>query len=139
MSKDPGPHDEPVPASAAPPTAGTSPGGVAAGPRAADLPTEDELVRIAEPATVRRAPKFSAFLVAGAVVGIVVGVLLAFVIHPVAPREADGSGFLPFLDGDNAVRTVMAVAGGVLGAFVGGALAVLADRRSTRSARPGPG
>jgi len=35
----------------------------------------------------------------------------------------------------DAVRTVMAVAGAVLGGFVGGLLAVLADRRSVRGAR----
>lgn len=99
---------------------------------AAPVPTEDELARTAEPATVRHAPKFGAFITAGALVAVVVALVLTEVVQPELPREADGSGFMPFLDGENAVRTVMAVAGAVLGGFVGGLLAVLADRRSVR-------
>jgi len=101
----------------------------------APVPSESELIREAQPATVRHAPKFGAFITAGAIVGIVVALVLTQVIQPDVPRAADGSGFLPFLDGENAVRTVMAVAGAVLGGFVGGLLAVVADRRSVRRAR----
>ncbi|GIG21564.1 hypothetical protein Cch01nite_22880 [Cellulomonas chitinilytica] len=104
-------------------------------PVEAPVPTEAELVRDAQPATVRHAPKFGAFITAGALVGIVVALVLTQAIQPELPRAADGSGFLPFLDGENAVRTVMAVSGAVLGGFVGGLLAVVADRRSVRRAR----
>ena len=96
----------------------------------APVPSEDELERTATPATVRRAPKFSAFITFGALGGMVVGLLLAVIIHPNVQLVADGSGFTSFLDGEGAIRTVMLVTGGVVGGFVGGALAVRADRRS---------
>ena len=96
------------------------------------VPDESELERIAEPAQVRRAPKFSAFLVVGGLVGALVALLLALLIRPEFPPPADGTGFTWFLDGQNAVRTVSLVTGAVVGTLVGGALAVLADRRSTR-------
>lgn len=95
------------------------------------LPTPDELAA-APDATIRHAPKFGAFITAGAIVGFVVGLVATALVNPEIPLATDGSGFLPFLDGENAVRTVMAVSGAVLGGFVGGLLAVLADRRSVR-------
>ena len=104
--------------------------------RGVPIPAEEELAAVAEPATVRHAPKFGAFITAGALVGIIVGLLLTIVIHPDVARAADGSGFISFLDGEGAVRTWMAVAGAVLGGFVGGLVAVLADRRSVRRAVP---
>ncbi len=58
--------------------------------------------------------------------------MITALIGPRIPLQSDGSGFLPFLDGENAVRTVMAVSGAVLGGFVGGLFAVLADRRSVK-------
>lgn len=94
------------------------------------IPSEDELERTATPATVRRAPKYSAFITFGALGGMVVGLLLAVIIHPETRLVADGSGFISFLDGEGAVRTVMVVAVGIVGGFVGGALAVWADKRS---------
>jgi hypothetical protein len=102
--------------------------------RGVPVPSEQELAAVAEPATVRHAPKYGAFITAGAVIGIVVALVLVAVIQPGVPRVADGSGFISFLDGEGAVRTVMGVAGAVLGGFVGGAVAVLADRRSVRRA-----
>ena len=95
------------------------------------LPTPEELAA-APDATVRHAPKFGAFITAGAIVGFVVGLVATALVNPEVPLVTDGSGFLPFLDGENAVRTVMAVSGAVLGGFVGGLLAVIADRRSVR-------
>lgn len=94
------------------------------------IPSEDELERTATPATVRRAPKFSAFITFGALGGMVVGLLLTAIVRPENPLVSDGTGFISFLDGEGAVRTVMVVAVGVLGGFVGGALAARADRRS---------
>ena len=95
------------------------------------LPTPDELAS-ARDAIVRHAPKYGAFITAGALVGIILALLLTALIGPRIPLPSDGSGFLPFLDGENAVRTVMAVTGAVLGGFVGGLLATVADRRSVR-------
>jgi len=95
------------------------------------LPTPEELAA-APVATVRHAPKFGAFITAGALVGFFVGLLLTALIGPKIPLTSDGSGFLPFLDGESAVRTVMAVSCAVLGGFVGGLCAVIADRRSVR-------
>ena len=102
--------------------------------RGVPIPSEEELAAVAQPATVRHAPKFGAFITAGALVGIVVALILVAVVRPEVPWVADGSGFISFLDGEGAVRTVMAVAGAVLGGFLGGLAAVLADRRSVRKA-----
>lgn len=102
--------------------------------RGVPIPSEEELARVAQPATVRHAPKYGAFIVTGGLVGIVVALVLVAVVRPEVPWVADGSGFISFLDGEGAVRTVMAVAGGVLGGFLGGLVAVLADRRSVRKA-----
>ncbi|WP_421743280.1 histidine kinase [Cellulomonas sp.] len=102
--------------------------------RGVPIPSEEELAAVAEPAVVRHAPKYGAFITAGALVGIVVALILVAIVRPDVPWVADGSGFISFLDGEGAVRTVMAVGGAVLGGFVGGALAVLADRRSVRRA-----
>ncbi|GAA3798902.1 histidine kinase [Cellulomonas soli] len=99
------------------------------------VPSEVELERLAEPATVRHAPRFGAFLVAGGIVGIVVGVGLALVTGEDSPIASTGGGFLPFLDGQGAVRTVLGVTGAVVGVALGGLLAVLADRRSVRASR----
>jgi hypothetical protein len=98
------------------------------------LPTPDEL-EAAPDAVVRHAPKFGAFIRAGAVVGFVLGLVLTALVGPEVPRASDGSGFLPFLDGENAVRTITAITGAVLGGFVGALLAVIADRRSVRGRR----
>ena len=102
--------------------------------RGVPIPSEQELAAVAEPATVRHAPRYGAFITAGALVGIVVALILVAIIRPAAPWVSDGSGFISFLDGEGAVRTVMAVAGAVLGGFLGGLVAVLADRRSVRKA-----
>ena len=99
------------------------------------VPSEAELEQIATPARVRRAPKYSVFIGAGAVVGIVVALLLTLFLGEGSDDEqassvASGQGFISFLDGQGTVRVVMGVTGGVVGGFVGGGIAVLADRRS---------
>ncbi|MCR6689024.1 histidine kinase [Cellulomonas sp.] len=96
------------------------------------VPAEHELARVAVPARVRRAPKYGAFIVAGALVGAVVAVLLTVLLGggDATSDVASGQGFISFLDGQGAVRTVMGVTGAVVGGFLGGGLAVLADRRS---------
>ncbi|CAN5144542.1 hypothetical protein BH11ACT1_BH11ACT1_17500 [soil metagenome] len=93
------------------------------------VPDEQELERVAVPATVRRAPKYGAFITAGALVGALLGFVLVLVTS--SPDTASGDGFISFLGGDGTVRILTAGALAVLGGLVGGALAVGADRRST--------
>jgi len=92
--------------------------------------TEDELLRAAVPATVRRAPRYGAFMTAGALVGLIVGLVLAVVVDTGA--VTDSGGVLPFLGGSNGPRLLSALAGAVLGIGVGAGLALWADRRSLR-------
>lgn len=99
------------------------------------VPSEDELARIATPATLRRAPRYRAFLVTGGLVGAVVGLVLAFLLADGSGVTAATVGMLPLLDGQNGVRAVCAVGGALVGTFAGGALALAADRRSTRGRR----
>ncbi|WP_448630453.1 histidine kinase [Cellulomonas soli] len=96
--------------------------------------TEDDLAQVAEPAVLRRAPKFGAFLVAGGLVGLVAGVVVALATSADSPIVSTGDGFLPFLDGQGAVRTVLGITGAVVGVALGGLVAILADRRSVRRA-----
>lgn len=69
------------------------------------------------PGTVRPAPRFSAFLVTGAFVGLLIGFLLS-VIGPVDSRY-----------GVSAVLGFLGLIGAGLGMLVGGIVAVLLDRR----------
>ena len=124
MPDDPRPDQTPAPENAA------------LDSRGVPIPSEEELARVAEPATVRHAPRYGAFIAAGALVGFVVALIAVAVFRPAVAWVADGSGFISFLDGEGAVRTVMAVAGAVLGGFVGAAAAIWADRRSVRRALP---
>ena len=86
------------------------------------MPTAEELARIAEPATVRRAPRYRAFVVAGIVVGLVLAVVLVLVgaVRTEGSTEAGDGIVLAF------VGAVLAAVGAALGAVV----AVLVDRRS---------
>lgn len=140
---DPAPEQPVTPAATSPATPASTPATPGATPArpaattpvtpAADelpVPSEAELLATAQPATVRRAPKFSVFIGAGAIVGFVLGLVLVALVNPQVEWVADGTGFIWFLEGEGAVRTVTAVGLAVLGGFVGGALAVLADRRS---------
>lgn len=105
----------------------TAPGDAAPAP----VPDEAELARVAEPATVRRAPKFGAFVTAGVLLGAVLGFSVALVTG--ASVEGDGgTGFISFLDGQGSARLLVALAGATLGALVAGLAAVVADRRSVR-------
>jgi len=71
-----------------------------------------------QPGKVRRPPSFSAFLVTGALVGLLVG-FVASVVGPVDARY-----------GAVAVLGFLGLIGACLGALVGGLIAVLLDRRS---------
>ncbi len=89
----------------------------------------DEPVVVAGLVHVRRAPRVGRFIGTGAVLGALVGLVLALVAGRDSAVVADGTAFISVLDGQGAARAVMAVAGGCLGALLGGAAAVLADRR----------
>lgn len=101
-----------------------------ADPAADALPTEAELLRTAVPATVRRAPRYGAFMTAGALAGVVVGLLLAVLAD--TGSVTDAGGVLPFLGGSNGPRLLSALTGAVVGLGVGAGLALWADRRSLR-------
>ncbi|WP_223305247.1 hypothetical protein, partial [Cellulomonas sp. B6] len=104
------------------------------------VPSEAELERIATPATVRRAPRYRAFMVTGALVGAVVALVVALATAGSSGVTSDDGGVLPFLGGQNGVRWLLALTGAVVGCFVGGGVAAYVDRRSARrsqrSARP---
>lgn len=120
--------------------AGATPGGPDPVPDEAEptpVPDEAELERTAEPARVRRAPKTGAFIVAGALVGIVLGLVVALLTAPGSAVEADGTAFISVLEGQGVIRFLSALTGGVVGGFVGGGTALLADRRSLRDRRDG--
>lgn len=102
---------------------------------AAPVPDEETLARIASPVLVRRAPRYGAFIGYGAVLGFVVGVVLAIALDRgdlVAAGE--GGGVLPFLGGSNGARLMTGVALAGVGAIVGALLALWADARSRRRA-----
>ena len=72
-----------------------------------------------EPARVRRAPRFSRFVTAGALAGTVLGSGAAVL--------ADGTTYTL------ALVVILGVAVGGLGALFGGLVAVLVDRRTVRN------
>jgi hypothetical protein len=115
----PGP---PIPAPTAPALPPTAP---------AAVPDEAELTRVAEPATVRRAPKFGAFVTAGVLLGAVLGFVVALITGSAVEGDG-GTGFISFLDGQGSARLLVALAGATLGALVAGIAAIVADRRSLR-------
>lgn len=91
-------------------------------PELTDVPSAEELSRIAIPATVRRAPRYRAFVVAGAVLGLLVAVVVVLLG---LTRAASGT--------DPRVGVVLGFVGAALalvGAALGAVLAVLVDRRS---------
>ena len=97
------------------------------------VPDEQTLARIATPGVVRRAPKFGAFIGFGAVLGFVVGVVLAIALdRGDLVRAGEGGGVLPFLGGSNGVRLLSGLTVAAFGALIGGLLALWADARSRR-------
>jgi len=67
---------------------------------------------------VGRSPRFARFLITGGIIGLLIGILLSLVGHPDA--RYDTSAALGFLG----------LVCAALGVLVGGAIAVLLDRRS---------
>lgn len=100
------------------------------------VPDEAWLAAHAEPATLRRAPKLAAFVVAGALLGLVLGVAATFVAQPGSGLSPDGDGgVLPMLGGYSGVRLVTGLVGAFVVGLAGAAVALVADRRSTRRPR----
>lgn len=98
----------------------TSPG------RAGEAGTADAEARIE--VYRRRAPRFAPFILTGAALGVLIALVVAAL--PAGPPVAGGAEF--------STRTVtgfLAMIFGLLGAVVGGATAVLLDRRSGRGGR----
>lgn len=120
-----------APGSTAP--AATAPAAAASvtAPTGVPVPDEDELLRVAEPASVRRAPKFGAFVTAGVLLGALLGFVVALVTGSSVEQDG-GPGFISFLDGQGSARLLVALAGATLGALVAGIAAIVADRRSVR-------
>ncbi|WP_250443771.1 histidine kinase [Actinotalea sp. C106] len=90
-------------------------------PEPAPVPDAEELERVATPASVRRAPRYRGFVVAGALLGILVAV-------PTVLLWRGGTNELGL--GPVVVFTGLTLA--VLGAILGAVVAVVADRRSRR-------
>lgn len=118
-SQEPAAPSEPDPGGGAPEPAAPEP--ETAGPVVGGAePDAATLERIAEPAVLRRAPRYGSFIRAGVVLGAVVGALLA-ALAPAAPDTPR-----------SAVIGLAAFGSAGLGALLGAGLAVLADRRSGR-------
>ena len=99
------------------------------------VPDEETLARIAMPALVRRAPRYGAFIGYGALLGFVLGVVLAIALDRGDLLAAgEGGGVLPFLGGSNGARLVTGFGLAGVGAVVGALLALWADARSRRRA-----
>jgi hypothetical protein len=127
-----------VPDAADPRPADPTPDAPEPAPVPAPVPTEAELAEVAEPAQVRRAPRFGAFIVAGALVGIVIGLVAALVAGGSSDVVSDGTAFISLLEGQGAVRFIAVLTGAVVGGFAGAGAALLADRRSVRRAGGDP-
>ncbi len=109
-------------------------GGAQSAPPA--VPDEETLARIATDGVVRRAPRFGAFIGFGAVLGFVVGVVLAIALdRGDLALAGEGGGVLPFLGGSNGARLVTGIGMAGVGALVGALLALWADTRSRRHPR----
>lgn len=83
------------------------------------LPSPEELRDVAEPAVVRRAPRYRSFVVAGGLVGVVLAVVLVLVVPGDQPL------------GRGPVLVFVALTAVAVTALLGAVVAVLVDR-STR-------
>lgn len=93
-------------------------------------PTEQPDQRDPRYGRLRRAPRYGSFVATGALLGIAIGVVLA----AIEAMRSSGSGEFSV----NTVLGYVAATLGLLGALLGGCLAVLLDRRKPkRSSRTG--
>lgn len=84
------------------------------------LPSPEELRDVAEPAVVRRAPRYRSFVLAGALVGVLLAVVLVLVVPG---DQALGRGPVLVFVGLTAVAVT---------ALLGAVVAVLVDRSTRR-------
>jgi hypothetical protein len=94
-------------------------------------PTDPGAGRRTERVTVRRAPKFSVFLIVGAALGLLVALILTFVFNGTA-NQSPNTG-LVYSQGQ--VFGFLALICATVGIAVFGVLALILDRASRRSAR----
>lgn len=92
-------------------------------PDAPQQPSDDDDDLSPDEVTVRRAPKFSVFLIVGAMVGVVVSLVV--------------TSLFPFDDGEGIASTYgyFALWGLTFGGAIGAVVAIVADRTSIRRAR----
>lgn len=91
-----------------------------------DDPTPEELARTATPATLRRAPRYRGFVVAGMLVGVLAAVVAVAVTGPAREGAA--------LDTVSVLLLLAVILAG-FGALLGAGVAVVVDRRSLRASR----
>jgi F0F1-type ATP synthase assembly protein I len=124
---DPAPVDAPVDTPVDAASSSTPDDARGEGPADRTVPDEATLAAIATPATGRRAPKVSAFITVGVLLGLVIGWVVG----------ALGTG----TTGEGRTGAILLTMLGfvVLGAIVASGLAVVADRRSLRGRSAGAG
>lgn len=96
----------------------------AASPLPALEVVDDELVTV----TVRRSPKYSVFLVAGAAIGILVALILTFAFS----GSEDKSPNTGMIYSQTQVFGFLALIGIVIGVLIGGVTALILDRALSR-------
>lgn len=84
------------------------------------LPTPAELREVAEPAVVRRAPRYRSFVLAGAMVGVLLAIVLVLVVPGDQPL------------GRGPVLVFVGLTGVLVTALLGAVVAVLVDRSTRR-------
>ncbi len=88
------------------------------------LVLHDELVTV----TVRRSPKYAAFLTVGAALGVLVALILTFAFHGTASQSPNTSVVYTL----DQVFGFLALIGATVGVLVGGVTALLLDRALER-------
>jgi hypothetical protein len=84
-----------------------------------------------ETARVRRAPKVAVFLVLGAAIGVFIAMILTFTFGAVGGDiSATGVTYSP-----STIFGFLAIICGTLGLLIGGVIAIILDRRSSRRSR----
>lgn len=84
------------------------------------VPNPDHLREVAEPAVVRRAPRYRAFVLAGAMVGVLVAIVLVLVVPGDQPL------------GTGPVLVFLGLIAVLVAALLGAVVAVLVDRGTRR-------
>lgn len=94
------------------------------------VPDAAELAQIAEPTTVRRAPRYRAFVLTGVIVGAVLAFVLVLVFGGDDRPGGSATGALDVGSGPVLIFTALTLC--LVGALLGALVALLLDRRSRR-------